>query len=158
MRKFYTTINTKISPLTLVADEKALLELHFQNYTPSDALQSVAHPVIVKTINQLQEYFSGQRQSFDLPLSPEGTAFQQQVWKALQTIKFGKAISYKDLAKKVKNEKAFRAVGSANGKNPLPIIIPCHRVIAADGTIGGYSGGLAIKKRLLDLEGFKLAG
>ncbi|MAS87279.1 MAG: hypothetical protein CMH30_04795 [Micavibrio sp.] len=157
MRKFYTVTNTKIGPVTLVADETALLELHFENHTPSDALQSVVHPVIVKAIDQLQEYFSGQRQVFDLPLSPEGTAFQQQVWKALQTIKFGKVLSYKALAKKVKNEKAFRAVGSANGKNPLPVIIPCHRVIAADGTIGGYSGGLAIKRILLDLEGAKLA-
>lgn len=108
--------------------------------------------VMQECIRQLDEYFAGKRAEFQLPLKPHGTAFQEKVWKALQTIPYGETISYKQLAERVDNPKACRAVGSANGRNPIGIIIPCHRVIAADGTLGGYAYGLKAKKTLLDLE------
>ena len=103
-------------------------------------------------IDQLNEYFSGKRMQFDIPLKPAGTAFQQQVWQALLAIPYGRVTSYGALALKLNKPGAMRAVGAANGKNPIPIIIPCHRVIAADGSLGGYTGGLDIKRKLLDLE------
>ncbi len=109
--------------------------------------------VLEQTVVQLQEYFSGQRKQFGIPLDLQGTDFQKQVWKELSLIPFGKTVSYKDVARRIKRDKAFRAVGTANGKNPVCIVIPCHRVIAADGTLGGYSGGLEMKKNLLSLEG-----
>jgi methylated-DNA-[protein]-cysteine S-methyltransferase len=109
--------------------------------------------VMKECIHQLDEYFAGNLQNFSLPLAPEGTHFQESVWKALQTIPYGQTICYKQLAEKVGNPKACRAVGTANGRNPIAIIIPCHRVIAADGSLGGYAGGLDVKTTLLRLEG-----
>lgn len=102
---------------------------------------------------QLAEYFRGERREFDLPLAPRGTEFQRKVWAALRRIPFGKTISYRQLAQNIGNPAAMRAVGGANGANPIAIIIPCHRVVAADGTLGGYTGGLGFKRRLLELEG-----
>ena len=107
---------------------------------------------ITEAISQLQEYLAGSRQQFDLPLLMVGSDFQQQVWRALQQIPYGSAISYTTLAKMQGDAKAVRAVASANAANAIAIIIPCHRVIASDGSLGGYSGGQAIKKRLLQLE------
>lgn len=101
---------------------------------------------------QVGEYLEGRRRSFDLALDFTGTPFQETVWRALRDIPFGATVSYKTLAANIRNPKAVRAVGGANGKNPLCIIIPCHRVIAADGSIGGYAGGIAIKEKLLALE------
>ncbi|MGJ5642937.1 methylated-DNA--[protein]-cysteine S-methyltransferase [Formosa sp. S-31] len=101
---------------------------------------------------QLQDYFSGKRQSFDLKLNPEGTTFQKQVWQALQTIPYGKTVSYLELSKQLGDVKAIRAVASANGKNPLWIVIPCHRVIGTDGSLTGYAGGLHRKQWLLNHE------
>ena len=101
---------------------------------------------------QVGEYLEGRRRSFDLALDFSGTPFQETVWKALRDIPFGATISYKTLAANIRSPKAVRAVGGANGRNPLCIVIPCHRVIAADGTIGGYAGGIAIKEKLLALE------
>lgn len=109
-------------------------------------------PVLRAAKAQLEEYFSGKRKAFDLPLNPKGTAFQRAVWAALRTIPYGETCSYADLAARASHAGACRAAGSANGKNPLPIIIPCHRVIRTDGSIGGYAGGLAIKRMLLELE------
>ncbi|MDR0864436.1 MAG: methylated-DNA--[protein]-cysteine S-methyltransferase [Candidatus Symbiothrix sp.] len=114
--------------------------------------ESSNDPVIQQAIRQLSEYFAGKRQSFELPLSISGTAFQEKVWDALQQIPYGETISYAQLAQAVGNPKACRAVGSANGKNPIAIVIPCHRVIASDGTLGGYAYGLDIKKDLLGIE------
>ncbi|HIG67746.1 MAG TPA: methylated-DNA--[protein]-cysteine S-methyltransferase [Porticoccaceae bacterium] len=108
--------------------------------------------VIETTKVQLNEYFSGARTSFDLPLITAGTPFQKSVWDALQTISYGETQSYQDLATTIDNVGAVRAVGTANGANALAIIIPCHRVIASDGNMGGYGGGLPLKKRLLELE------
>jgi methylated-DNA-[protein]-cysteine S-methyltransferase len=108
--------------------------------------------VIEMTKVQLNDYFVGKRQNFDIPLVTAGSAFQKTVWHALQTIGYGTTVSYKQLAAAINNPDAVRAVGTANGANAIAIIIPCHRVIASDGTLGGYAGGLALKKRLLSLE------
>ncbi|HVY65727.1 MAG TPA: methylated-DNA--[protein]-cysteine S-methyltransferase [Gammaproteobacteria bacterium] len=105
---------------------------------------------------QLAEYFAGKRRDFDLPLAPRGTAFQQRVWQALRAIPFGVVRTYGHIARDIGQPLAVRAVGQANGRNPLPIVVPCHRVIAGDGTIGGYSGGLNVKHKLLALEGIEL--
>ena len=105
---------------------------------------------------QLGEYFAGQRREFELDLAPVGTDFQLRVWKALRAIPYGAVRNYGDIARAIGQPKAARAVGQANGCNPLPIVIPCHRVIASDGSIGGYSGGLAVKHRLLALESIEL--
>ena len=142
-----------IGCLKLTANDKALKSLDFINQTACEyESKTTSNVVIQQTCNQLDEYFAGQRKVFELPLSLEGTPFQQKVWEALQQIPYGETISYAQLAQRIDNPKACRAVGSANGKNPVAIIIPCHRVINAGGKLGGYSYGLDIKKRLLDLE------
>lgn len=125
--------------------QKHPIVTRLQNRIPSQKILSQA-------IEQLNAYFKGQRKKFDLPFDIQGTEFQKKVWKALSQIPYGKTCSYKDIAQKIKHEKAVRAVGTANGKNPLCIIVPCHRVIAADGSLGGYSGGLNVKQQLLSLE------
>jgi methylated-DNA-[protein]-cysteine S-methyltransferase len=108
--------------------------------------------VLTQAIKQLTEYFSGQRTTFDLPLAPQGTLFQQTTWQALQSLTYGETQSYAWLANKINNPKAVRAVGRANGANPIAIIIPCHRIIGANGTLTGYAGGLSLKEKLLTLE------
>ncbi|MEG1547965.1 MAG: methylated-DNA--[protein]-cysteine S-methyltransferase [Clostridia bacterium] len=109
-------------------------------------------PLLRNTAMQLDEYFCGMRKCFELPLQPCGTAFQMSVWEALCKIRYGDVASYKQIAESIGNPCAARAVGAANGKNPIPIIIPCHRIISADGSLGGFSGGLDIKRYLLELE------
>jgi len=109
-------------------------------------------PLIKKAARQFSEYFDGKRKSFDLPLSLQGTDFQKKVWKALKNIPYGKTISYGEIAAKIGNPKACRAVGLANNRNPISIIIPCHRVIGHNGSLTGYGGGLELKQQLLDLE------
>lgn len=117
---------------------------------------SPAQALLIEALVQIDEYAQEQRQNFDLPLDLSlGTEFQQQVWQALQQIEYGKTISYAELACRVGNPKAYRAVANANGNNPFSLIIPCHRVIASDGTLGGYTGGLDKKQYLLALEGVK---
>jgi methylated-DNA-[protein]-cysteine S-methyltransferase len=110
-------------------------------------------PYMFSVFTQLKEYFNLKRKKFYVPLDIEGTEFQKKVWNALQKIPYGKTVSYKDIAEAIGNVKSVRAVGRANGKNPVPIIIPCHRVIEHSGKLGGYSGGLGIKEKLLELEG-----
>jgi methylated-DNA-[protein]-cysteine S-methyltransferase len=110
-------------------------------------------PYLFGIFNQLKEYFEGRRKVFDVPLDIEGTDFQKRVWNELQKIPYGKTISYKALSEKLGDVKSIRAVGKANGQNPVAIIIPCHRVIGANGSLTGYAGGLAIKEKLLHLEG-----
>ena len=141
-------ISTPMGPLTLFAEENCLAALVFGDYGGYDHL-----PLFEETRRQLEEYFSGTRQNFDLPLNPSGTAFQRRVWRALLDIPYGTALSYRELARRADCPKGYRAVGQANGKNPIPILIPCHRVIGADGTLGGYSAGLDRKRFLLELEG-----
>jgi methylated-DNA-[protein]-cysteine S-methyltransferase len=109
-------------------------------------------PLIEKAATQLREYFAGKRTEFDLPLRLDGTPFQRAVWKALQAIPWGETRSYKDIAVQVGNAKATRAVGMANNRNPIPIIVPCHRVVGSDGSLTGYGGGLSVKRHLLELE------
>lgn len=113
--------------------------------------QSMTGP-LAEAVRQLREYFAGRRRDFDLPLAPEGTEFQRKVWRKMQEIPYGETISYGELAKRVGNPKASRAVGSANGKNRIPIVIPCHRVIGANGKLTGFGGGLPTKEALLALE------
>lgn len=126
------------------------IDIDAGNAQVSDEIKAFVDNVI----NEFSEYFAGSRQYFSLPLNPSGTDFQKRVWQALIAIPYGEAISYKALAEHIENPKAMRAVGSANGKNPLPIIIPCHRVIQGNQTLGGYSGGIETKIALLRLEGF----
>lgn len=144
-------------PLRLFARGDALVGLYFPHHHPAPALEAVAagddHPILEQGARELAEYFAGQRRSFSVPTAPEGTPFQQEVWRALATIPFGETRSYADLAALVGRPKAVRAAGGANGKNPLAILIPCHRVIAADGGLGGYSGSLEVKAWLLGHEG-----
>lgn len=118
---------------------------------------NTTHPVLQQTIAQLHEYFNGTRREFTLPLNPLGTAFQQKVWQQLQQIPFAETITYLHMAKRLANVKSIRAAASANGKNPLAIIIPCHRVVGADGKLTGYAGGLHRKQWLLEHEA-KMAG
>ena len=113
--------------------------------------------LIKEAYNQLQQFIAGSRQDFDLPLAPKGTEFQLKVWKALQQIPYGETCSYKDIAEKIGNIKACRAVGMANNRNPIPVFIPCHRVIGANGTLVGYGGGLHIKKKLLKIENNRIS-
>jgi methylated-DNA-[protein]-cysteine S-methyltransferase len=110
------------------------------------------HPLVSEALRQLQAYFAGERSAFDIPLAPEGTEFQRTVWKALLEIPYGETCSYSDLARSIGNPAAVRAVGAANGRNPIGIIVPCHRVIGSSGKLVGYGGGLPMKRMLLDLE------
>jgi methylated-DNA-[protein]-cysteine S-methyltransferase len=149
-------IASPIGTLYLVASPKGLQGIYWNKQEP-DLVKSLttlnpAEKILGQASTQLAEYFSGQRKSFTVPLDVDGTVFQKQVWRELVKIPFGQTISYRDVAKRIKNPKAVRAVGSANGKNPVCIIVPCHRVIAADGTIGGYAGGIRMKEQLLKLE------
>lgn len=156
MDKIQYEMKSPVGTLFLVADTKGLQGIYWQK----QAVKSIQNldpkrrqdQVVLKAVKQLKEYFAGQRKEFDIDLNFTGTVFQNRVWKALSEIPFGKTVAYKDIAKKIKNPKAVRAVGTANGKNPFCIIVPCHRVIAADGTIGGYGGGVPIKRRLLEIE------
>ncbi len=111
-----------------------------------------------EALRQLAAYFAGELREFDLPLAPRGTAFQLAVWRELQRIPYGETISYAELARRVGRPRAVRAVGAANGRNPLPVVVPCHRVIGSDGRLTGYAGGLNLKHRLLVLEGCRLPG
>ncbi|MGZ3693231.1 MAG: methylated-DNA--[protein]-cysteine S-methyltransferase [Bdellovibrionota bacterium] len=150
-------MESQIDTIYLVASESGLRSLYFSKVEGVPLAKSLSGAgnelkILRDTVSQLEQYFKGKRQDFDLPLELEGSEFQKKVWNQLKKIPYGKTYSYRELAQKVKNEKACRAVGSANGKNPIGIIIPCHRVIAADGSLGGYSGGLPNKVKLLELE------
>lgn len=135
--------------LYLVATETHLINIQFTQ--PQKALLQTTELLSMATI-QLDEYFQGKRTTFSLPFKLTGTPFQLAVWKELQNISYGKTTSYKEIAQKINKPKAYRAVGMANNKNPLPIIIPCHRVIGSNGKLIGYAGGLKLKNYLLELE------
>lgn len=156
----FERFDTPIGTLTLAADADGLRHIEFQdNRHPVDregwipGASGAAADVLRATREQLREYFEGRRQAFDLPLLPQGTAFQMDVWETLATIPWGATWSYRDLARAIGKPEAVRAVGAANGRNPLPIVLPCHRVIGADGSLTGFGGGLPIKAALLRLEG-----
>ncbi len=151
----YTRMESPVGPLLLTADGSGLREILFVDgrttAVPDPAWREDAAP-LAEVIRQLKAYFAGTLEEFDLPLSPKGTAFQLGVWKSLCEIPFGTTISYGELARRIGNPKASRAVGLANGSNPIPIVIPCHRVIGSNGKLTGYGGGLPIKEKLLALE------
>ena len=152
---FYTTMESPIGTLTLVGDRQALHRIDFptsENREPISEAWIRDDEPFTEAMRQLEEYFDGRRRSFDLSLAPAGTLFQREVWDALREIPYGETRSYGSLAGTIGRPKAVRAVGAANGKNPIPIVIPCHRVIGADGSLTGFGGGLDIKRRLLDLE------
>lgn len=145
-----------VGTLLLVGEDDALVEIGFESgkrpgRVPADGTEN--REPFEDAIRQLEEYFAGRRREFELNLAPRGTDFQRRVWNALLEIPYGETCTYSDIAKKLRNPNAVRAVGLANGRNPLPIVIPCHRVIGADGSLTGYGGGLAIKRQLLALEG-----
>lgn len=142
-------IPSPLGKIIVSADEVGICSLDFDENTPK-CQKSNAH--IEQLIVELDEYFKGKRKEFSVALNPKGTPFQQGVWEVLQGIPYGKTISYSEEADILKHPKAVRAVANANGKNPIPIVIPCHRVIAKGGGIGGYSGGLWRKEFMLDLE------
>ncbi|MEY2418436.1 MAG: methylated-DNA-[protein]-cysteine S-methyltransferase [Actinomycetota bacterium] len=153
------TIDSPIGPITLAGDDDVLtrLVMHEQRHAPVDQTYWPQDPnAFGDIVDQLKAYWSGDLQEFEVTLSLKGTEFQQRVWRALQQIPYGKTISYAELADEIGAHGAQRAVGSANGKNPVAIIVPCHRVIASNGTLGGYGGGLDRKCFLLALEGARL--
>ena len=149
-------IDSPVGPLMLAADEHGLRHIEFrENRHPADTgdWHGGDSDMLRAAEAQLGEYFAGTRTTFELPLAPRGTDFQVSVWRELARIPFGTTISYAQLAQRVGNTQAMRAVGAANGRNPLPIVLPCHRVIGADGALVGFGGGLPVKEFLLRLEG-----
>lgn len=150
-------VKTPVGALTLVASDKGLAAILWENDKPGRVRLDIGredkkHAVIAEAERQLKEYFAGTRNRFDLPLDFTGTPFQKKVWQALCRIPFGETRSYADIAKEVGSPKAVRAVGSANGKNPISIVAPCHRVIGKNGKLTGFAGGLEVKAFLLGLE------
>ena len=157
MKLFYKEMESPVGKLKLVASANALIAVLWERERPNRVkLAMLQHdpqqPILIETERQLGEYFAGTRNQFDLPLEPAGTEFQKKVWQALREIPFGQTRSYLDLAKSIGSAKAVRAVGAANGKNPLSIVVPCHRIVGANGALTGFAGGLKAKAKLLALE------
>jgi methylated-DNA-[protein]-cysteine S-methyltransferase len=151
----YCAVSTPVGRLLLAGDRDGLRQISFQNgfrpVEPAPDWRRTEEP-FAEALAQLDAYFAGKLRRFDLPLAAQGTPFQREVWSALTTIPYGDTVSYRELARRVGRPLASRAVGAANGRNPIPIVIPCHRVIGADGSLTGFGGGLEIKRRLLALE------
>jgi methylated-DNA-[protein]-cysteine S-methyltransferase len=150
-RLIYTYVDTPIGAILVAADGNAIVETYFAGAQPrpewtrdDESLREAA--------DQLHAYFAGDRMMFDLPLAPRGTDFQQSVWRALLAIPYGETTTYSSIAERIGRPAAVRAVGAANGANPIPIVIPCHRVIGTNGSLTGFGGGLDVKRRLLSLE------
>jgi methylated-DNA-[protein]-cysteine S-methyltransferase len=151
----HLTIDSPIGPLTPIASDDGLRGIRFANDRARPVTDGPAdpdHPVLSEAARQLDEYFAGERQQFDLPLEPAGTEFQLAAWQALTRIPYGRTVSYGEQARRLGLAGKARAVGAANGRNPLPIVVPCHRVIGADGSLVGFGGGLEVKAWLLDHE------
>ena len=156
---FYTWLRSPVGPLLLAGSRDGLNYVSFSRGRHAVAVDpgwTEDGSLFQEATRQLREYFAGERKTFSLTLSPQGTDFQKAVWSALRKIPYGETISYKQLAERIGKPKAVRAVGAANGANPIPIIIPCHRVIGHDGSLTGFGGGLPLKKRLLELENRQL--
>ena len=145
-------IQSPVGPLTLTGTDRALARVAFGDVREG---MDAPSPVLEQTARELEEYFAGRRREFTVPLEPEGTDFQRKVWAALEEIPYGTTASYKDIAVRVGKPGAAIAVGQANSRNPIPIIIPCHRVIGANGKMVGYTGGMHIKEALLTVEGIR---
>lgn len=157
--KHYCFFKSPIGTLLLIGKNQVLEQLHFPNKVEGvvlDQSYQQTDELFSEIIRQLTEYFNGDRQKFELNLAPRGTVFQQRIWEELQRIEYGMTCSYGEIAERIGNPKACRAVGMANGRNPIPIIIPCHRIIGKDGSLTGFGGGLEVKQRLLELEGIHL--
>jgi len=152
---YYTHVSSPVGPLLVAGDQKAIKYISFPTgkttIQPDSTWVQDGEP-LQEAIKQLEDYFEGKQKQITFPIAPEGTPFQQKVWKALQEIPYGKTVSYGAIARKIGNPKASRAVGAANGKNPIPIIIPCHRVVGSTGQLTGFGGGIPTKKILLELE------
>jgi methylated-DNA-[protein]-cysteine S-methyltransferase len=154
---YYTFMESPIGPLQLISDGEALTGLFMNEHkggpgSGEDWVRDDHHALLTEARRQIDAYFAGQRKTFDLPLAARGTEFQRRVWEALSQIPYGATISYGELARRIGNPMASRAVGLANGSNPISIIVPCHRVIGANGNLTGYGGGVERKKALLALE------
>jgi methylated-DNA-[protein]-cysteine S-methyltransferase len=150
-------VDSPIGPVVVEATDTAIVHIELPG-SATARIETSPRPrgVMADAVSQLREYFAGKRRAFDLPLEVVGTPFQCAVWEALAEIPYGSVVSYAELAAMVGRPRAFRAVGQANGANPIPIVLPCHRVVASGGSIGGYGGGLAMKRCLLALEGVHL--
>lgn len=157
MHQHTKTIASPVGTLTLVATDHGLSAILWEN-DREDRVRlgplrhAPDHPILLQTERELAEYFAGARTAFSIPLDPAGTPFQKKVWQALRTIPFGQTRTYGDIARQLGHPTAYRAVGAANGRNPLSIVAPCHRVLGADGTLTGFAGGLPTKQYLLALE------
>jgi len=145
------TISSPIGPIHLIEEDSAIVGLYFRDGSSDTG----PNPILDLCEKELSAYFDGKLQEFTVPVCLKGTPFRQQVWEALKTIPYGETVSYKDIALKIDNPKAVRAVGGANHNNPVSIIVPCHRVVGANGSLTGYGGGLEAKKWLLELEAKK---
>jgi len=145
-------VDSPVGRLRLITDGAALTAIELRARGPAGD-PALAHPVLRRAARQLAAYFAGRRRAFDLPLAPQGTPFQRAVWTALLDVPYAATASYADIARRIGRPTAVRAVGAANGANPLPIVVPCHRVIGSDGRLTGYAGGLGMKETLLRLEG-----
>ena len=156
-RHVYKRMSSPVGTLTLVATDQGLAAILWENDRPHRVRLNLAaeqngHPVLVEAERQLAEYFAGRRKQFALKMDVSGTPFQRKVWNALLTIPFGETRSYRQIAEQIGNPRAVRAVGAANGRNPLSIVAPCHRVVGSTGTLTGFAGGLDVKARLLAFE------
>jgi methylated-DNA-[protein]-cysteine S-methyltransferase len=154
----FARIRTSLGTLLLIAADDALTGLHFVNGKHVPAidpawLDEPGHPLFTHCAAQVEEYLAGERGKFDLPLAPKGTAFQQRVWREIAKVPFGETITYSQLAARAGAPGSARAAGAATGRNPISLVIPCHRIVATDGSLTGYAGGLARKEKLLALEG-----
>ncbi len=161
MEAVYTWMESPVGKLLLVANDGGLIELAFAEGRTApviDPAWAAGGAPLQEPVRQLRAFFAGELRDFDLPLKPRGTAFQQRVWELLREIPFGKTLSYGELARRVGNPAASRAVGLANGSNPIAIVVPCHRVIGSNGKLTGYGGGLENKRWLLDFERRQLFG
>jgi methylated-DNA-[protein]-cysteine S-methyltransferase len=157
MDYLYKTMRSPVGQLTLVGSDRGLAAVLWEDDDPlrvrlGEIQEDANHPVLLRAQQQLEEYFAGKRRKFTVKLDPAGTDFQTRVWNALRTIPFGETRSYGQIATQIGSDRAVRAVGAANGANPLSIIVPCHRVIGANGKLTGFAGGLEVKARLLALE------
>ena len=154
----YARYQSPLGPVIVIANDEGIWSIDFVNakYAKrigADWVEDPKHPQLAEYFRQLAEYFAGKRREFDLPLAPRGTSFQERVWQEIARVPYGKTISYGELAKRAGAPGQARAAGAATGRNPVGVVIPCHRIVGADGSLTGYAGGLDRKQQLLELEG-----